>query len=165
MEIFEKIRRLRTERKLKQGEVAAVLDLKQSAYNKIESGKTELRWSIIVKLAAFYMLHPIELIAYGEKIEEMEFITTIIKEREQIAASVILNMNDRNKQTMTLNDMNRQQMAIIEQHNAKKRENDRIAGVDHSKSIEKLEQLIKELTKKKHKTPVYKKRPKLKSKK
>ena len=48
------LRRLRHKHRYSQQDIAAVLSISQPSYNRIESGKTELRLAFIYKLARFY---------------------------------------------------------------------------------------------------------------
>ncbi len=132
MTVQEKLRKLRIEKNLSQGEVAVQLGLKQGAYNKIEQGTSELKWIHIEKLAKFYNIHPVELITYGEKIEQLNFIYTKLKQQEELASNAIVNMNDWRKQAMFQLDYNNQ---LIEKN--------KMLADELDKSIERLSEFTK----------------------
>jgi len=94
MKISDKIRKIRIDNGLNQQNIADELGIKQSTYNKIETGKSSAKYDTLLKLAAFYKIHIIELISYGEELDEMDFVASKIKLSQNLADIAIKERDD-----------------------------------------------------------------------
>lgn len=59
------LRQIRLENKLSQENVAADLDMSTTGYAKIERGETDINYSRLEKIAAYYKLNVVQLLSYG----------------------------------------------------------------------------------------------------
>jgi transcriptional regulator with XRE-family HTH domain len=98
MTICDKIRKIRVDNGLSQQNVADEIKVKHSTYNKIENGKAQLKYDTLVSIASVYKIHVIELITYGETIEELDFFKEKIQLTETISANAVQEMADWRRQ-------------------------------------------------------------------
>jgi len=94
MKISDKIRKIRIDRGLNQQNIADELGIKQSTYNKVETNKTSVKYDTLLQLAQFYKIHVIELISYGEELDEMDFVASKIKLSQNLAEIAIKERDD-----------------------------------------------------------------------
>ncbi len=89
MDILEKIKALRLQKRLSQLDVAEALAISQSAYAQLESGKTEITLTRVEQLAKLFGMTAIELLQYGEEKpqivdnEKVKVLENRIKELEK----------------------------------------------------------------------------------
>lgn len=72
MSIYETFRYLRVRNKLKQHTVAEDLGLSITGYAKIERGETDVKYSKIVQIAAYYNMSVSELISMNKESDNSE---------------------------------------------------------------------------------------------
>lgn len=100
MNIGVNIKRLRTDRGIKQSEIADLIGMHRSNYSKIENGQREISLAAIDKIAQFFNISIDELVHLGDDIPKevsMEDKTTteqvkLIQELDQEEKSMVFKM-------------------------------------------------------------------------
>jgi len=92
MTIFEKFKKIRLDKGLKQQEVAEKLGINTSSYTHIELGKTDVNWSRLLQIAEVFEMDVVELVTYGEELESLRFTKDTIELYKQISSASNENM-------------------------------------------------------------------------
>lgn len=92
MELNEKIKRIRLERRLKQDVVANELNITQSYYSHMERATRGISLDIIERLAIFYNLTIEEVIHYGEN-KEVEEARRPYQTRDNSSDAIVILRN------------------------------------------------------------------------
>jgi transcriptional regulator with XRE-family HTH domain len=102
MTLQEKLRKIRQDKGLSLQNMGDDLGISYQSYGNIESGKTDVNYSRLLQIAGVFKMSIIEVMLYGEDVEEMDFVKSKIeyhKDREQSSSEDMVHWR---KQAMTL---------------------------------------------------------------
>lgn len=104
MKLGDKLRKIRTDKDLNQDNIATELGITTQSYSNIESGKTDVNWSRVLQIAGVFKMSVVEIMIYGEELEEMDFVKSKIELYKGIANAASEDMTHWRKQAMTLSE-------------------------------------------------------------
>jgi len=105
MTIYEKLRLIRLEKGFSQENMANEMGIKTQSYSNIESGQTDMNWSRLLQIAGVFKMSIVEIILYGEKVDEMDFVKSKVEYHIKQEEAAVIDMQFWRNQAMSLTEL------------------------------------------------------------